>query len=214
MVYAFPSGRQVEEQIQSRRSAPPDYAAMDLPTLEAAVRQLEYDKLVITEQIADDWTAGNPRGEDWRRSAGTAQNHIVAKLHLANTELGRRRKKTQPTEARLAAAAANEAKTALKAEAKAAHEAQRDAALARAQEREAKTKEIEAQTKALQAAKALEHQQHNQAWEMRNARRNQMLVDAAKALMSQEEFTALVVLAKEMNPNAPEWGIKAKSDGG
>jgi hypothetical protein len=67
--------------IAPRKPPAPNYTTMDPVSLEAEIRQLEYDR-----------TAGNPRGKVWRLSAGTALSHKVAWLHLAKSELERRQK--------------------------------------------------------------------------------------------------------------------------
>jgi hypothetical protein len=178
----------------------PNYTTMDLATLEAEIRQLEHDRVFISEQIADDWAAGNPRGEAWRKSAGTALSHKVAWLHLANSELERREKLTATTD-RLAE---KYARAALRAEGRAVHEAQREVSLARAKEKEAGARLHEARIKELQAAKDLREAN----WRVNDARQNQMFVEAARAVLSREDFLAIWALAKEMNPADPAWRDK------
>lgn len=181
----------------------PKFGAMSDAELALFISKNERDQIVITEEMRTDLEAGQPRGSRWRQAAGRAKGYKVANLKLARAEEARR---------------APQIKVAEKAKklemARQNHALEKEAVEKR---RAAKTTEIE-YYKARSAAARDERDAQKAAagavWERRQARRARMFVMAAHQHMTKEECAWLWDAAREMFPDAPDWGPNmAKEEG-
>jgi len=184
-------------QNQTRVTDPvPKFGAMSDAELALFIAEHDRDQIVIAEEMRTDLEAGQPRGPRWRQAAGRARAFMVANLKLARVEEERRKPSVDQAAEKAKKLEIARQQQALEKEAAETRRAAKAAEIEYHNARSAAARdERDAQKAAAQAV-----------WERRQARRARMFAMAAYKHMTKEERAWLWDAAREMFPDAPEWG--------